>query len=115
VSELTGIARFTFDGGDVEEFKRLSGQAMDIVRTDDSGTRQYEIYFTEDESEAIVIERYKDSGALMQHAANIGNLMEKIPATAGSVSGELLGEPSAELKASLADGPVRLFTPFISL
>ena len=80
-----------------------------------SGTLQYEIYFNEDESEAIVIERYKDSEALMKHAANLGNLMETLPAAAGSVSGELLGEPSAELKARLADGPVRLFTPFISL
>jgi hypothetical protein len=40
--------------------------------------------------------------------------MEAIVAT-GSVSGELLGEPSAELRANLADGPVRLFTPFQSM
>lgn len=101
--------------GDVEEFKRLSDQAMDIVRTQDTGTLQYDIYLNDDQSEAIVIERYKDSEALMNHAANIGDLMETIPATAGSISGEVLGEPSAELKASLADGPVRLFTPFLSL
>ncbi len=29
--------------------------------------------------------------------------------------GLLLGEPSAELRAKLADGPVRLFTPFLSM
>jgi hypothetical protein len=40
--------------------------------------------------------------------------MEAIVAT-GSVSGELLGEPSVELRANLADGPVRLFTPFQSM
>ena len=115
MSELTGIARFTFRDGDVEEFKRLSEQAMDIVRAQDPGTLQYDIYLNDDQSEAVVIERYKDSEALMQHAANIGDLMEKIPATAGSVSGELLGEPSDELKASLPDGPVGLFTPCLSL
>ena len=40
--------------------------------------------------------------------------MEAILAT-GSVSGELLGEPSADLQAQLASGPVRLFTAFQSM
>ena len=40
--------------------------------------------------------------------------MEAIIAT-GSVSGELLGEPSAELRTKLADSVVRLFTPFQSM
>lgn len=87
----------------------------EIVRAKDTGTLQYDIYFNDDESEAVVIERYKDSEALMKHAANIGDLMETIPATAAAVSGEVLGEPSAELKASLADAPVGLFTPFLSM
>jgi hypothetical protein len=41
--------------------------------------------------------------------------MEAIPAT-GSVSGVLLGEPSAELRANLPDGGVvGLFTPYQSM
>jgi hypothetical protein len=40
--------------------------------------------------------------------------MEAIVAT-GSVSGELLGELSPELRAKMADGEVRLFTPFQSM
>jgi hypothetical protein len=87
---------------------------MEIVRTKDTGTLQYEIYFHDDQSECIVLERYKDSEALLQHAANVGDLMEAILAT-GSVSGELLGEPSTHLRAQLADGPVRLFAPFQSM
>ena len=114
MSELQGIARFKFDDGKLEEFKRLSAQCMEIVRTKDTGTLQYEIYFNDDQSECIVLERYKDSEALIQHAANVGDLMEAILAT-GSVSGELLGEPSADLRAQLAGGPVRLFTPFQSM
>ena len=46
--------------------------------------------------------------------AHIGHLMEAIVAT-GSLSGELLGEPSAELRAKLADSGVRLFTSYQSM
>jgi quinol monooxygenase YgiN len=45
VSELLGIARFTFHEGKVEEYKRLSAQCMEIVRTNDTSMLQYEIYF----------------------------------------------------------------------
>jgi hypothetical protein len=40
--------------------------------------------------------------------------MQAILAT-GSVSGELLGEPSVGLRAQLTGGPVRLFTPYQSM
>ncbi len=40
--------------------------------------------------------------------------MEAIVAT-GSLSGELLGDPSAELRANLADSEVGLFTPYQSM
>jgi quinol monooxygenase YgiN len=114
LSELQGIARFKFHQGRLEEFKRLSAQCMEIVRTEDNGTVQYEIYFNDDQSECMVLERYRDSEALIEHAAHLGDLTEELLAT-GSVTGELPGEPSAELRANLADGPVRLFTPYLSM
>jgi quinol monooxygenase YgiN len=114
MSELQGIARFKFDEGRLEEFKRLAAQCMEIVRTKDTGTLQYDVYFNDDQSECVVLERYRDSEALIEHAAHLGDLNEAILAT-GFVSGELLGEPSAELRARMADGEVRLFTPYQSM
>jgi quinol monooxygenase YgiN len=97
-TELQAIVRFRFHDGDVVEFKRLSAQCMEIVRTQDTGTLQYDTYFNDDETECIVIERFRDSDALIQHGENLAHLMDAIVAT-GSVSGELLGEPSTELRA----------------
>jgi hypothetical protein len=103
-----------FHEGELAEFKRLAAQCMEIVRAKDTGTLQYDIYFNDDQSECIVLERYRDSKALIEHAAHLGDLGEAIFAT-GWVSGELLGEPSAELRAKIADGGVRLFTPYQSM
>jgi len=114
VSELHGIARVKIREGKLDEFKRLSAQCKDIVRTKDTGTLQYDIYFNDDQSEAIVHERFKDSESLIEHTANLGDVGEAIFAT-GSFSGELLGEPSPELREKLTNSPVRLFTPFLSL
>ena len=75
MSELQGIARFTFHEGKVEEYKRLAKESMEVVRTKDTGTLQYDIYFNDDESECIVLERYRDSEALAEHMANLGELV----------------------------------------
>ena len=113
MSELQGIARCKFHEGGLEEFKRLAAEAMEIVRNKDTGTLQFEISFNDDQSECIVLERYRDSQALIEHAEHFGDLSEAIIRT-GSFAGELIGEPSAELKAMLAGGPIRLFTPYLS-
>ena len=112
--EIKGIARVKFLPGKVEEWKRLSEEAMKIVRTKDRGTLQYEIFFNEDESEAIVFERYRDADAALEHFANIGHLMAPIMATA-SVTGEVLGTPNAKMKAALGEGEPKLFTPWLAL
>ena len=71
-------------------------------------------HFNEDQSECVVYERYRDSEAVIEHGAHVGHLNEAIFAT-GSVSSELLGEPSAELTAMIAGSGVRLFRPFLSM
>ena len=113
MSELLGIARFKFHEGKRDEYLRLSDQAREIVRTKDSGTLQYDLYLNDDHSECMFIERYRDSEAAIEHAANLGHLFDEVLATVSVVHGELLGEPSAELRAKLAgsDVPV-LFTPY---
>ena len=114
MGELQGIVRFRFHADGVEEFKRLSAECLEIVRTKDVGTLQYDTYFNDDESEAIVLERFRDSDALILHGQNMAPLMESIIAT-GTVHGELLGDVSEELRAQLADSPVGLFTLYQAL
>lgn len=114
MNEIKGIARVKFHPGQVEEWKRLSRQAMQIVRTKDRGTLQYEIFFNEDESEAVVFERYRDADAAIEHFSHISHLMGPILATA-TVTGEVLGTPNARMKEQLGKGGPHLFTPWMAL
>src|SRR5690242_16220663 len=114
MDEIKGIARVRFHPGKLDEWKRLTEEAMDIVRTKDTGTLQYEIFFNADESEAIVFERYRDADAAIEHFSNISHLMAPIMATA-SVTGEVLGTPNAKMKAMLGNGEPKLFTPWLAL
>jgi quinol monooxygenase YgiN len=114
MDELQGIVRFTFHPGMVDEFKRLSAECLEIVRSKDVGTLHYDTYLNEDESQAIVLERFRDSDALILHGQNMAPLMDAIMATA-SVSGELLGTPNEQVRAQLEGSPVGLFALYQSL
>ena len=103
MGELIGIARFRFHDGKVEEYKRLSEQAMEIVRAREPGTLEYSIYFNADETAATVVERFRDSDALLEHAQNMAEIGAQVLAT-GTVEGELLGDVNAEIEANLAQG-----------
>jgi quinol monooxygenase YgiN len=72
MSELQGIARLKIHHGKLEEFKRLAAKCMELVRTRDNGTLQYEWFFSSDYSECLVYERHRDSEALLEHTANLG-------------------------------------------
>jgi quinol monooxygenase YgiN len=94
----------------------LSDQATEIVRAKEPGTLGYDLYLNGDQSECMIIERYRDSEAAIEHAANLGHLFDAVLATVSVIHGELLGEPSEELRAKLAvsDVPV-LFNPYRSM
>jgi quinol monooxygenase YgiN len=116
VSELVGIARFRLHEGKLDEFQRLSVQAREIVRAKDTGTLQYDTYLNDDRSECVIVERYRDSAAAIEHAEHLAELSAAILETVTVVHGELLGEPSAELRARLAESEVpQIFTPAASM
>lgn len=114
MNEIKGIARAKILPGKLEEYKRLCAEAMEVVRTKDTGTLQYEIFFNADESEALVYERYRDADAAIEHFANIGHLMEPLMATA-TVTGEVLGTPNKDMQEQLAKGGPALFLPWLAL
>jgi quinol monooxygenase YgiN len=114
VSELQGIARFKFHEGKLEEFKRLAARCMEVVRTKDTGTLQYEVYFNNDQSECVVLERYRDSDALIEHGAHLGELGQAILADGiGHQRVPRRAERSARSAARRQRGPALYVLPVI--
>src|SRR6266496_4533766 len=115
MSELLGIARFKFIEGKRDEYLRLAEQADALVAANEPGTLQYDLFLNDDQTECMIVERYQDSEAAIEHAANVGHLFADVLATVSLVHGELLGEPSAKLRAKMAGSDVpALFTPYHS-
>jgi quinol monooxygenase YgiN len=114
MSELQGIARLKIHHGKLEEFKRLAVKCMESVRTRDTGTLQYDWFFSSDYAECVVHERYRDSEALLEHTANLGDTMDALLETC-SISGEICGTPSPELMKALEGSDVRIYSPYQSI
>ncbi len=115
MGEIVGVGRVKFHPGGYAEYKRLVGQELELVRETEPGTLALDIYVNADESEAVYLERYRDSQALMDHFKNVAEFMAPVLAT-GTFEGEILGEASDELKAAIGEGgPVKLFRPLMSL
>lgn len=114
MTEIQGIARIKIHDGKLEAFKRVARQCMDVVRTKDTGTLQYELYLNEDETECVVLERYADSESMIQHTTNIGDLMQEM-LSASTITGEVCGAVTPAIVRALAGTPVRLFRPYQAL
>ena len=72
---------------------------------------QYELYFNSEQTECIVLERYRDVQALLEHHKNIGALRDLLLQTC-TVSSEVCGTATPELLKALDGTPVRLFSPY---
>ena len=114
MTEIQGIGRLKIHDGKLEEFKRVASQFMQVVREKDAGTLQYELFLNEDQTECLVLERYRDVQSMLQHQHNLGGLMGALLETC-TASGEACGRATPELSKALKGSPVRLFSPYQAL
>jgi quinol monooxygenase YgiN len=113
-NEIHGTARIVIREGKLEEFKRLAAQCVEIVRTKDTGTLEYDLFLNADGTECFVHERYRDSAAGLEHMANIGSMMKPMSEVA-TITGEVCGTPSPELRKALEAAGVTIYAPFQTL
>ena len=114
MNELQMTARLRIYDGKLEEFKKVARACMDSVRTNDSGTLQYDWFFNSDQTEAVVRETYRDSEAVLEHIANVGKNAQALLAVC-DLTIEVFGSPSEQLLEALGDFSPRVYSHFQSI
>ncbi len=115
-NEIQRIVRLKIHEGKLKEFKRAAAKCMEVTSTKDKGTLQYEWYFNSDSTEFLVIERYRDSQAFLEHYEHMRDAVSEILQTCSS-SGEICGRASSELTKLMAfkGSPFQVYSPFQSI
>ncbi len=109
MTELQVTARCKIHDGQLVAFRKAAQECMKSVRERDEGTLQYDWFYNGDLTECVVRERYRDSDAVMQHVANLGDTMGEL-LTVCDLSVEVFGEPSAELLEATAEIPTTIYS-----
>jgi len=107
-------ARFVIHDGKLEKFKELASACMLSTKEKDTGTLQYDWYFSEDETECRVRETYTDSDAILAHIGNLGSLLGELLLITDFYP-ELYGSPSEALVNATAALKPKVYSHFQSM
>lgn len=107
MEELSLVVRIKIHNGQLDAFKAVAKKCLLSVREKDKGTLQYDWYFNNDHTECVVLERYKDSDAVLQHRANLRDALAEL-SSVSDYSIEVYGSPLGELLQAVEaiDAPV---------
>lgn len=108
MEELQLTARFRIHEGRLERFREIAADCLRIVREQDSGTLQYDWFLDTEANECVVREAYRDSEALLEHVAHLGETFEAL-LEAADCTLELFGDPSPEVLEATEGLDVRVY------
>ncbi len=98
-------ARLKIHKGRLDDFKAAASKCMQLTREKDKGCLQYDWFLNEDGTECVVREQYRDSKAVLEHIANLGEALGTLFSYADAQL-DLCGDLSPELvKATAATRP----------
>ena len=115
MSELQVTARWRIHDRKLDEFKELAEQCMESVRTKDTGTLQYDWFFSGDHTECVVRETYRDSEAALEHMTNLGGELAAALTAVADLEAEFFGAPSDELLEAMAALRPRVYSAYQSI
>ena len=115
MGEIRITAHMRIHEGKLNEFKVLAAEYLLSTREKDTGTLQYDWSFNEDQTECIVHEGYKNSAAMLQHLANLGDTLGALWGVCDLSSVEFHGTPSPELLKAAEGIDITFYSYFQSL
>lgn len=114
MSRFQAMVRLKIHHNKIDEFKRLATDSIRLSRERDTGTVRYDIFFNDDNTEAVVYEEFVSEDARLEHLTNLGDNVAGMLAIT-DMRAEVWAHADPDLRA-LADGfDVEFYTPFIRL
>ena len=102
MQKLQLTATFKIQPDKTEEFKALAASCIQIVQQQDTGTLQYDWFYSPDGLECKVRETYASSDALLEHISHVGENIGKFLEIA-EFSVEMYGAPTEKLLKAIED------------
>jgi quinol monooxygenase YgiN len=114
MNKLQVTARLKIHKGQLGDFKAVAKKCLRIVQDKDKGTLQYDWFLDEDAGVCLVQEQYRDSNAVLEHVANLGETMSELLSHA-DMELDVCGDPSPELMKAAESMKVSLYRYFQGL
>ena len=108
MNEIRSIARFQIHDGQRDAFEALAAECVEIVRTQDTGTLGYDVFYNADRTECVIHERYESSEALLDHVGHLGDRFGSMLGIS-DFSAEVFGSPSQALLEAVAGLDVTVY------
>ncbi len=109
MEEIQVTAHFKIHSGKIVAFKKIAALCMEVVKERDTGTLQYDWFYSPDGGECKVRETYVDSDAFLEHSSHVGAFIGKF-LEISDFSAEIYGSPTEQLKRALQDMDISYFT-----
>lgn len=92
----------------LDEFKNILSELKTLTESE-TGTLEWQWFLSADQTQCIVFESFADSAAVLTHIDNASGRGARLAELAGGLRLEVLGDPSDELGAALADWGATVF------
>jgi quinol monooxygenase YgiN len=95
------LVRWNIKPGCEGAFAALLRAVVDAIRVNEPGMLGYRVYFDDAGTTCYLIERFRDSRAVIEHLEHVGGTVAKVVELSDTHSVEVFGNISAEARALL--------------
>lgn len=110
MKDIQVTARLKIHEGKLPQFRKIAALCIQSVHKKDTRTIRYDWFINNDQTECVVREHYQDSDAVMEHMANLGDLLGQLRSTA-DMSLEVYGNLSDALLAATEGLDMKTYIP----
>ncbi len=109
INKLQISTIFKIPQGKLELFKQFAAESIRLTSERDTGTLKQDWFISNDQTEGIICEEYKNSEAVLEHMVNMSELRE-LSSNFSWDHANVYGDPSPELLEATKGADIRVYS-----